>query len=75
MFKTSLTVLQPIEDQLKECEEIMNEYTNLFFKQEDDEFVPIKHVARSFSLSLEGKNINIDLIFILKKILHRNGST
>lgn len=54
MFKTTLTVLQPIEDRLKECESIMNEYTSLFFKQENDDFIPLKHITRSFSLSLEG---------------------
>jgi len=54
MFKTSLTVLQPIEDRLKECESIVNEYTTLFFKQEHDQFIPLKHVTRSFSLSLDG---------------------
>jgi hypothetical protein len=54
MFKTSLTVLKPIEDRLNECELLMNDYTNLFFKQEDDEFMPMTRVARSFSVSLEG---------------------
>jgi hypothetical protein len=32
----------------------MNEYTNLFFKQEDDPFMPLARVDRSFSLSLNG---------------------
>jgi hypothetical protein len=54
MFKTALTVLQPLEDRVKECEAIVNEYTNVFFKQEDDDFIPIKPGTRSFSLSLDG---------------------
>jgi hypothetical protein len=54
MFKTTLTVLQPIEDHLNECELIVNGYTNLFFKQENDAFIPLKHVTRSFSLSNDG---------------------
>ncbi|CAF4914720.1 unnamed protein product [Rotaria sp. Silwood1] len=53
MFKTTLTVLQPIEDRLKECELAMNEYTNLFFKQENDAFIPMKQAVRSFSISLD----------------------
>ncbi|CAF2707110.1 unnamed protein product [Rotaria sp. Silwood2] len=53
MFKTTLTVLQPIEDRIKECELAMNEYTNLFFKQENDAFIPMKQVTRSFSISLD----------------------
>jgi hypothetical protein len=54
MFKTTLTVLQPIEERLNECESLMNEYTNLFFKQENDAFIPLKTVPRSFSISLDG---------------------
>jgi hypothetical protein len=64
MFKTSLNVLQPIEDRLKECESIMNEYTNLFFKQDDDAFIPMTRVARTFSVSLEGLK-NLDFAFVL----------
>jgi hypothetical protein len=54
MFKTTLTVLQPLEDRLKECESMVNQYTNLFFKQDNDAFIPIKPGARTFSLSLDG---------------------
>jgi hypothetical protein len=54
MFQTSLNILQPIEDRLNECESIMNEYTNLFFKKDDDAFIPMARVDRSFSVSLEG---------------------
>jgi len=54
MFKTTLTVLQPLADRLKKCESIVDQYTNSFFKQENDDFVPLKHTARSFSLSLDG---------------------
>ncbi|CAF5176835.1 unnamed protein product, partial [Rotaria sp. Silwood1] len=49
----TLTVLQPIEDRLKECELAINEYTNLFFKQENDAFIPMKQAVRSFSISLD----------------------
>ena len=58
-FKTSLTVLQPIDDQIKECESIINEYTNLFFKQENDEFIAVQRAARSFSLSMDGLRENL----------------
>ncbi|CAF4103839.1 unnamed protein product [Rotaria sordida] len=70
MFKTTLTVLQPIEDRLKECESAMNEYTNLFFKQENDAFIPMKQAARSFSISLDEidkLDPNSELSAILKR--------
>ena len=54
MFQTTLTVLQPLEDRLKECESIVNSYANLFFKQEDDQFIPMKRPPRSFSVSVDG---------------------
>ena len=55
MFQTTLTVLQPLEDRLKECESIVNSYANLFFKQEDDQFIPMKRPPRSFSVSADGE--------------------
>ncbi|CAF3070549.1 unnamed protein product [Rotaria socialis] len=70
MFKTTLTVLQPIEDRIKECETTMNEYTNLFFKQDDDDFIPMTKVPRSFSISLDDMDKldpNSELTAILKR--------
>lgn len=54
MFQTTLTVLQPIEDRLEECEATMEQYTNIFFKQEDDTFIPVKQTARSFTMTPDG---------------------
>ena len=54
MFQTSLTVLQPLEERLKKCEDTINRYAHLFFKEEDDAFVPVQKPIRSFSLSAEG---------------------
>lgn len=64
MFKTTLTVLQPIEDRVKECELAMTEYTNLFFKQDNDPFIPMKPVVRSFSVSLDGKKRHFDFLIV-----------
>lgn len=54
MFRTSLMVLQPIDERLSECEAIIQDYTNLFFKQEEDDFILQPRPVRSFSLSQEG---------------------
>jgi hypothetical protein len=54
MFQTSLAVLQPLEDRLRECESIVNSYAHLFFKHEDDQFIPMKRPPRSFSVSADG---------------------
>ncbi|UJR37861.1 hypothetical protein I4U23_030551 [Adineta vaga] len=70
MFKTSLTVLQPFEDRLKECESIVSEYTNLFFRQGNDSFIPMKPVTQSFDLSFEELD-NIDPASELGLVLKR----
>ena len=54
MFRTSLTVLQPIDERLSECEAIIRDYTDLFFQQEEDDFILQPRPVRSFSLSQEG---------------------
>ncbi|CAF0827635.1 unnamed protein product [Adineta steineri] len=80
MFKTSLDVLQPLEDRLNECESILKEYTNEFFRQENDVFVPLKPKARSYSLSLDEIH-NVDptselgLIFKRRKQIFSNALT
>ncbi|CAF1090713.1 unnamed protein product [Adineta ricciae] len=53
MFKTNLNALQPLEDRVRECEAIVNEYVNVFFQQETDLFIPMKPVARSFDFTAE----------------------
>jgi hypothetical protein len=54
MFKTNLNALQPLEDRLKECESIVNQYTTSFFQQESDPFIPMKPVTRSFDFTADG---------------------
>ena len=54
MFKTTLSVLEPLEDRLKRCESAINEFSNLFFQQEDDAFISVKPAPRSLSISHDG---------------------
>lgn len=74
MFQTSLMVLQPIDDRLRDCEEIIRDYTDLFFQQEEDDFVLQPRPVRSFSLSQEGIDDRHVLRWIERSI-DRNGET
>lgn len=77
MFRTSLIVLQPIDERLKECESIIRECTDLFFRQDDDDFILRQRPVRSFSLSQEGREKIIDFVIVDERdfFRHRNGTT
>ena len=58
MFKTNLAAFEPIEDRLNTYQTSTDHYARLFFQQENDTFVPLKQISRSFSLSNEGNNVS-----------------